>query len=235
MKEISDSQGVEYYHSSFYSNASTVLYYLIRQFPEFIIKRQNSIFGSHDRYFKSIEGAFKSSLLLKGDFKETVPEIYANSASFLINSELMQLDEEALADVELPLWAKDPIHFCELMSQAFESDIVSLHLADWIDLIFGYKQRGAQAASSDNLFSESVYDCDMRKVTSDVHRKASEALASEFGQCPSQLFSFQHPKKLSYHTQEFTMRSLEKYQSFLEETLKCLCELEDSQIITEAK
>mmetsp|Transcript_32142 Transcript_32142/g.55513 ORF Transcript_32142/g.55513 Transcript_32142/m.55513 type:complete len:541 (-) Transcript_32142:78-1700(-) len=221
-KAVSESQGVKYHHSSFYSNASTVLYYLIRQYPEFIIKRQNSIYGSHDRYFKSIDGAYKSSVQLTGDFKETVPEFYANSASFLINSELMQLDEEPLADVELPLWARDPIHFCELMSHAFESDAVSLYLSDWIDLVFGVKQRGAQAVTSDNLFSESVYECDWRRLNTEVQRKASETLAGEFGQSPTQLFTHPHPKKLCLHSQDSAVPLLEQFQSTLEVSLKHL-------------
>jgi factor associated with neutral sphingomyelinase activation len=210
----------EHRHSSFYSNASTVLYYLIRQFPEFIIKRQNSIIGSHDRIFKSIERAFRSSLTLTGDFKETVPEFYTSNSSFLINSELMQLDEEPLADVELPLWAKDSTHFSELMEQAFESDSVSADLSSWIDLVFGFKQRGEQASAADNLFSESVYSSSWRNT--DVQRKASEALAAEFGQSPTQLFTHPHPRKLIYHRQELSRPLLEKYQSSQEEVLEHL-------------
>jgi len=36
------------------------------------------------------------------------------------------------------------------MAQALESEYVSEHLPDWIDLIFGYKQRGSNAEAAFN-------------------------------------------------------------------------------------
>lgn len=40
---------------------------------------------------------------------------------------------------------------------AFESDFVSSHLHEWIDLIFGYKQSGTQAITSDNVYYYLTY------------------------------------------------------------------------------
>jgi factor associated with neutral sphingomyelinase activation len=36
------------------------------------------------------------------------------------------------------------------MREALECDYVSRHLHEWIDLIFGYKQRGEEAEKADN-------------------------------------------------------------------------------------
>ena len=36
--------------------------------------------------------------------------------------------------------------------QALECDYVSQHIHEWIDLIFGYKQRGAEAVAANNVF-----------------------------------------------------------------------------------
>jgi hypothetical protein len=43
------------------------------------------------------------------------------------------------------------------MRSAFESDYVSAHLNEWIDLIFGYKQAGTSAVTFDNLFYYLTY------------------------------------------------------------------------------
>ena len=49
-----------------------------------------------------------------------------------------------VADVELPPWAKsDCKEFTRICREALECDYVSAHLHEWIDLIFGDKQRGA--------------------------------------------------------------------------------------------
>lgn len=50
-----------------------------------------------------------------------------------------------LGDVVLPPWAKSAEHFVLVHRQALESDLVSCQLNQWIDLIFGYKQRGPEA------------------------------------------------------------------------------------------
>lgn len=48
---------------------------------------------------------------------------------------------EPVNDVELPPWAKGSAHeFVRLHREALESDHVSAHLHEWIDLIFGEKQ-----------------------------------------------------------------------------------------------
>ena len=40
--------------------------------------------------------------------------------------------------------------------QALESDYVSQHLNQWIDLVFGYKQRGREAIDAINVFHPAV-------------------------------------------------------------------------------
>ena len=44
-------------------------------------------------------------------------------------------------NVTLPVWAKDAYDFIRQHKDALESEYVSLHLHNWIDLMFGYKQR----------------------------------------------------------------------------------------------
>lgn len=49
-------------------------------------------------------------------------------------------DGEVIDDVILPKWAKTPEEFIRINREALESEYVSEHINDWIDLIFGYKQ-----------------------------------------------------------------------------------------------
>lgn len=43
-----------------------------------------------------------------------------------------------------------PADFVQKLRDALESDWVSQNLHHWIDLIFGYKQRGSEAENADN-------------------------------------------------------------------------------------
>jgi hypothetical protein len=64
-----------------------------------------------------------------------------------------------VGDVELPRWAKGShAAFVEKLREALESDYVSRNLHKWIDLIFGYKQRGKEAEKADNLFYHLCYE-----------------------------------------------------------------------------
>lgn len=52
-------------------------------------------------------------------------------------------NKKRVGDVKMPKWAEsNPDKFLEIMRKALESDYVSNNLHKWIDLIFGYKQRG---------------------------------------------------------------------------------------------
>ena len=53
-------------------------------------------------------------------------------------------DGKNIDDVILPPWAESAEHFVHLHREALESEIVSESLHKWIDLIFGYKQKGKE-------------------------------------------------------------------------------------------
>lgn len=59
-------------------------------------------------------------------------------------------DGNKVADVALPPWADTPEQFVHKLRQALECDYVSRYLHAWIDLIFGYKQRGEEAVKANN-------------------------------------------------------------------------------------
>lgn len=61
-----------------------------------------------------------------------------------MNLELgVRQNKKKVGDVKIPKWANgDPDVFLKIMREALESEYVSQNLHHWIDLIFGYKQRG---------------------------------------------------------------------------------------------
>ena len=62
-------------------------------------------------------------------------------------------------DVGLPPWCQnDPYLFVIYLREAFESQYVSQALCGWIDYIFGYKQRDAEAERSLNTYSKMTYE-----------------------------------------------------------------------------
>ncbi|MEJ1271947.1 hypothetical protein NN561_002795 [Cricetulus griseus] len=77
-----------------------------------------------------------------------------------------------------------------LPSHVFEeSEYVSAHLHEWIDLIFGYKQRGPAAVEALNVFYYCSYEgaVDLDALTDEKERKALEGMINNFGQTPCQL------------------------------------------------
>jgi WD40 repeat protein len=89
--------------------------------------------------------------------------------------------------------------FVRLNRAALESDYVSNHLHEWIDLIFGHKQRGPSAELNHNLFFYLTYEgaVDVESISDPIRRAATEEQIRHFGQTPSQLFRKPHPKRVS--------------------------------------
>ncbi|KAA1125115.1 hypothetical protein PGTUg99_009635 [Puccinia graminis f. sp. tritici] len=103
-----------------------------------------------------------------------------------------------IGDVELPPWAHgDPRLFVELHREALESDFVSANIHHWIDLIFGYKQRGQAALDAVNVFQEVSYEGTVSLDAIDDDRERSSVLGAmcNWGLTPSQIFEAPHPAR----------------------------------------
>lgn len=83
--------------------------------------------------------------------------------------------------------------------KALESEFVSCQLHQWIDLIFGYKQKGPEAIRATNVFYYLTYEgsVDMDSINDNVMREAIENQIRNFGQTPSQLLMEPHPPRSS--------------------------------------
>ncbi len=98
----------------------------------------------------------------------------------------------------LPPWANgSPREFVRINQMALESEYVSANLHNWIDLIFGYKQKGRAAVDAVNVFYFLTYEnsIDMDAIADEVVRQSTEAQIADYGQTPKQLFAKPHPAR----------------------------------------
>ncbi|KAI7869796.1 hypothetical protein BDF14DRAFT_279034 [Spinellus fusiger] len=196
-----------FHYGTHYSSAMIVCSFLIRlePFTQHYLKLQGGTFDHADRLFDSIGKAWESaSEKNMGDVRELIPEFFylpeflENVNKF--NFGVKQGTGEAIDSVVLPPWAHgDPKIFIMRHREALESDYVSLNLHHWIDLIFGFKQQGASAIESLNVFHHVSYEgaVDLDKITDVVEKTATIGIINNFGQTPRQLFKKPHPTRMA--------------------------------------
>ncbi|MEQ2168809.1 hypothetical protein GOODEAATRI_018620 [Goodea atripinnis] len=158
------------------------------------------------------------------DVKELIPEFFY-LPEFLVNREGFDFgvrqNGERVNHVNLPPWARnDPRLFILIHRQALESEHVSQTLCQWIDLVFGLKQKGKAAVQAINVFHPAVsktwlprllenpfimlliramcvvpqtyFGMDVSAVEDPVQRRALETMIKTYGQTPRQLFNSTH-------------------------------------------
>ncbi|XP_066316405.1 LOW QUALITY PROTEIN: protein SPIRRIG-like [Miscanthus floridulus] len=195
----------KFHYGSHYSSAGIVLFYLLR-LPPFSTenqKLQGGQFDHADRLFNSVGDTWASAAGKSNtsDVKELIPEFYY-LPEFLENRFNLDLGEkqsgEKVGDVVLPPWAKGSAReFIRKHREALESDYVSENLHHWIDLIFGYKQRGKAAEDAVNVFYHYTYEgnVDIDAVSDPTMKASILAQINHFGQTPKQLFQKPHPQR----------------------------------------
>lgn len=194
-----------FHYGTHYSSAMIVCSYLIRlpPFVQSFILLQGGSFDHPDRLFHSIEGAWRSASRDNGsDVRELIPEFFY-LPDFLTNINGYNFGERQggagrVDNVVLPPWAKgDPKIFVHRMREALESPYVSRNLHHWIDLIFGYKQRGEAAVENLNVFHHLSYHGakDLDNITDPQERAITTGIIHNFGQTPHQVFSKPHPPR----------------------------------------
>ncbi|NWS68485.1 NBEA protein, partial [Crotophaga sulcirostris] len=220
-----DDQTPPYHYNTHYSTSTSTLAWLVRiePFTTFFLNANDGKFDHPDRTFSSVARSWRNSQRDTSDVKELIPEFYYLPEMF-VNSNGYNLgireDEVVVNDVDLPPWAKKPEDFVRINRMALESEFVSCQLHQWIDLIFGYKQRGPEAVRALNVFHYLTYEgsVNLDSITDPVLReipeayfirdphtflltkdfiKAMEAQIQNFGQTPSQLLIEPHPPRSS--------------------------------------
>ncbi|KAJ1996992.1 hypothetical protein GGI04_005565, partial [Coemansia thaxteri] len=87
--------------------------------------------------------------------------------------------------------------FVRINRLALESEHVSANLHKWVDLIFGFKQRGTEAVKAHNVFYYLTYEgaVNLDAIQDPVERASVESQIHYFGQTPTQLFTKPHPSR----------------------------------------
>ncbi|XP_051922012.1 neurobeachin-like protein 2 isoform X1 [Hippocampus zosterae] len=206
-ESFEDSTGTidKFHYGTHYSNAAGVMHYMIRMepFTTLHIQLQSGRFDCADRQFHSVAAAWQARIESPADVKELIPEFFyfpeilQNMNGFDLGT--LQLSQDPVEDVLLPRWATSREDFIRKHRKALESEYVSCHLHEWIDLIFGYKQRGEEAVKALNVFYYCTYEgaVDLDAIADETERKALEGIISNFGQTPCQLLKEPHPPRMS--------------------------------------
>jgi hypothetical protein len=203
--DMGDHNTPAFHYGTHYSSAMIVTSYLIRlqPFVQSYLLLQGGSFDHPDRLFYSIEKAWQSaSKDNMTDVRELIPEFFY-LPEFLTNSNgynfgVRQGNGGGIDNVQLPPWAKgDPKIFIAKHREALESPYVSRHLHQWIDLVFGSKQRGEAAIESVNVFHHLSYHGakDLDNIVDPVERLATIGIIHNFGQTPHQVFSKPHQSR----------------------------------------
>ncbi|KAI9814552.1 MAG: hypothetical protein M1832_005732 [Thelocarpon impressellum] len=207
--EMGDHTAPPFHFGTHYSSAMIVASYLIRlqPFVKSYLLLQGGSFDHADRLFYSVEKAWTSaSRDNMTDVRELIPEFYY-LPEFLENFNgydfgVTQGTGQRIDTVALPPWAKgDPRIFIAKNREALESPHVSKHLHQWIDLVFGFKQRGELAIEATNVFHHLSYHGakDLDNIEDSVERLATIGIIHNFGQTPHQVFPRAHPRREEAH------------------------------------
>ena len=177
----------------------TICIFLLRMepFTSLHIKLQSNRFDVAERQLHSINEFISSIFTNSNDFREYIPEFYF-LPDFLVNQNNFDLGKRSdgvVNDIILPPWAKSPYEFIYLNRKALESNYVSSMLNNWIDLMWGYKQRGEEAINADNVFISKLYEDVWEKQTNFGSEEQVKAFLNMIGQIPPQLFKTPHPKR----------------------------------------
>nr|XP_006812132.1 PREDICTED: neurobeachin-like [Saccoglossus kowalevskii] len=152
-----------FHYGTHYSTAGFTLAWLIRlePFTTYFLNLQGGKFDHASRTFSSLAESWKNCQRDTSDVKELIPEFYYLPEMFINSSEYtfgVRDDGKVVDNVQLPPWAKSPEEFVRINRMALESEFVSCQLHQWVDLVYGYKQRGPESVRATNVYYYLTYE-----------------------------------------------------------------------------
>ena len=159
--------------------------YLVRTepFTTLHLHKQNYTFQK-DKIFQNMDYSFNNKV-------ELIPEF------FFCPEILMNLNKLQIPEFQLPE-NLDPFEFIYKHRKFLESDEVTNNLHNWIDLIWGVKQKGEEAEKSFNFRHPFILDNVWQSEASFLIKAEDQvySMIHLYGTMPVQLFSTPHPKKI---------------------------------------
>ncbi|KAF8621252.1 hypothetical protein AX15_007913 [Amanita polypyramis BW_CC] len=224
-----------FHYGTHFSSSMIVCHFLIRlaPFTNMFKTLQGGDWDLPDRLFSDLARAYQSAAAdIRGDVRELIPEFFT-CPEFLENAANLDFGVssstgERIHDVKLPPWARsDPLLFVTLNRRALESPLVSENLPQWIDLIWGYKQRDPE---SFNVFHPLSYEgsIDLDSIQDGLQREATVGIIHNFGQTPRKLFTVPHPLRYNHGLSTLpigTLHGIEEDPHLLNQASRCFKDL----------
>ena len=215
-----DSQSKENrWHSNLYSSSAYICYYLMRinPFTESMIKFQSNNFDVPDRQFFDIG----QTLLLcekNNNNREPIPELYTIPEVY-INLNFNDFGRQSLNkrgrihNVECYPYADNAYEFVyKFKFMLNNNEEINTKINLWFDFIFGINQYNKDNLTGEGLrnFNKYCYaqNINIKKIISNLKKrqkpesyiydeiKSVLGMIMSFGQCPFQLLTSEHPKRI---------------------------------------
>ncbi|CAK67234.1 unnamed protein product (macronuclear) [Paramecium tetraurelia] len=210
-----DLNSQTFHYGSHYSSLAITSQFLIRLEPFTTIAKeiQGNKFDIPDRLFYSFVESFRCATEDIADVRELIPEMFCLPEMF-INLQNLQFGKTQsgimVNNVQLPKWShNNPWRFVAGQRNALESEEIQRNLPEWIDLIFGFKQRGKEAEKNLNIYFYVTYDQQLTLQMMEENRLSIEAQVVNFGITPLQLFLKPHIGRQINNEHQFVSNSQE--------------------------
>lgn len=158
------------------SNPMLLAYYFLRIEPytKLHLSIHDGKFDDPDRMFVSLP-EYMEILYNSDEYKESTPEFFSFPEMFL------NLNSMPIGDLKTQY--ENIFDLIYQFRKTLESDFVSYHLGNWIDMIWGVSQHRFGNLENINLFSPYLYD-DYNKNESEI----AKAMLSTLGSIPPKIF-----------------------------------------------
>ena len=198
-------------YRSHYSTSLYTTYYLVRIFPysSLRIEIQGKNFDDPNRLFNSLPVSFDNAISQKADLRELIPELFYLPELFynynnLNLGDIVDKNENSfpVGDISLPPWAsKDGYNFINKHRELLESPEISEKINEWLNIIFGSRQKGKEAKKINNLFISQSYEEEFEEEykKGDLEKKTYYCKLVEFGVTPNQIFKNDAYKRILYN------------------------------------